>query len=540
MSLLRRHRAFVLLLVLAAPVTIAFCWHGVISTLADDSVSYITVARWLWPFDRDTLLMPWVGYYSHFPPVFPALLAITGGAWNFFAAHMVVAFCSLAALVMIYAYGSLRLGGPRAGLGLAIVFLLLPSAWISILSILSEPLYLALSLAALLVYGRGEEDGEVRPVALGLLFAAVYLTRVAGVALLAAYALHIAVRSIQRRHLPSTRDLAPLAIAVALQLLWIAVRPAVESRGYQADLGTILKAWIDKPVLVATLSWTNLVGGWIASFSADSGVPFAMRVVFSVTGLLAFVGAVHGAFRNHLDSWYLLLSTAMLLLWVFPEDNQRRLFYPILPLALVHAAEVLQALGKRVQLAGRTYFPLLAGAAFVAVLSVPATLLVAQKAMDRQPLIEGFGYSLSSMTPYYTIVNLKGAHSWAERGAVILAGLQMLDRATPPNAKVMWTRPEYIAVLGRREAVPWYFSWDRAKLARELQRTGTTHVIASRIFKSDLAGMDGDAYSAFAVDTPDYLHLALAVPDPGSGAIEFALLQVDEDALKRTIAALPR
>jgi hypothetical protein len=261
-----------------------------------------------------------------------------------------------------------------------------------------------------------------------------------------------------------------------------------------------------------------------------------LLIVVAAAGL---AGAAMGALKNRVDSWYVLASVAMLVLWVYPEDNQRRLIYPILPLMLVHAGEVLLVLGKRFPVAGRADFPLLAGAGLVAVLGVPATILVAQKAMDRETLVEGFGYSRSAITNYYTMVSVKGSRSWAQRSAAVLAGLQMVELATPPGARVMWTRPEYVAVLGKREGVPWYFSWDRATLARELQRTGTTYVIASRIFKSDLAGHDGDAYSPFAVDTPAYLHVALGIPDPDSKAIEFALLEVDPEALKREVAALP-
>jgi hypothetical protein len=539
-TLLRRHRGLAILLALLVPATIAFCWHGVIDTLADDSVSYITVARWLWPFGRDALLMPWVGYYSHFPPVFPALLVLTGGAWNFLAAHVLVACCALLAVVMAYFYGALRLGSLQAGLGLAIVFVLLPSAWISILSILSEPLYLALSLAAIVYHGRHEEDGEARPVVLGLLFAAVFLTRVAGVALLAAYAMHLAIRSMAGRRWPSKRSIAPLAIALGFQLLWIVIRPAVESRGYQTDLGTILKAWFEEPARVSALSWSFLSGGWTASFSADADVSLSMRTVFAIVAVLGLAGAIRGALRNRLDSWYVLASAAMLALWVFETDNQRRLIYPLLPLVLVHAGEVVQAVGRRLVSAQLAYLPLLAGAGLVVAFSLPGTLLVAQKAMDRAPLVEGFGYSLSAMTTYYTAVNLKSARIAGQQSAAVLAGLQMMERATPPAARIMWTRPEYVAVLGRRQGVPWHFSWDRATLAREIQRSGTTHVIASRIFKPDLAGQTGDAYAAFAVDTPEYLHLAYAVPNPGSGAVEFALLEVDAERLKAALAAQAR
>ncbi|MFZ3323172.1 MAG: hypothetical protein WA190_12430 [Usitatibacter sp.] len=531
-GLLRRHAGLAMFLAIVAPLAVAFCWHDVIASVGDDSVSYIAMARHLSPFSSDTLAEPWLRYYSHFPPLFPLLLALTGGAWNFFAAHMLVAACAVLAATMVYAYGVTRFGTPGAGLLLAIVFVLLPTAWISVTGILSEPLYLALSLAALAWHDKREPGGLV---VLSLLFAAAYMTRVAGVALLAAYAAHLAVRAVSRRERPALRSLLPIAIPVVLQLAWMALRPPLESRGYQMDLRSILGHWIDEPARVATKSWQALSGGWISSFTGDSEEPFGLRVLFGVIAAMGLAGAIRGALANRLDSWYVLASLAMLVLWVFSEDNQRRLLYPLLPLMLVHAAEALAALVQMVRDSTRVKMGVVAGAAFVIVLSAPATFLVFQKSLDRDPFISGFGYSPAAMTDYYTTVNIKGAHALAWRHAAVLAGLESIDRATPPGSRVMWVRPEYVAILGRRESTPWYHSWDRATLAREIRRSGATHVVAARLFKSDLSGADGDAYAAFAIDTPSYLRTILVVPGPEPGVPEFVLLEVDAKELEQVL-----
>ena len=531
-GLLRRHAPLVALLAIVAPLAIAFCWHDVIASLGDDSVSYIAMARHLSPSSHDALVEPWLGYYSHFPPLFPLLLAATGGAWNFFAAHMLVAACAIFAVAMVYAYGVTRFGTARAGLSLAIVFVLLPTAWISVTGILSEPLYLALSLAALAWHGKRDEDGLV----LGLLFAAAFMTRVAGIALLAAYAAHLVVRALSLRERPSLRSLLPIALPAVLQLVWMALRPPLESRGYQADLQSILGHWIDDPARVAAKSWHALSGGWVSSFTADSEEPFGLRVLFGMIAAMGLAGAIRGALGNRLDSWYVLASLAMLVLWVFSEDNQRRLLYPLVPLMLVHAAEAMAALVQGLRDPARANLGMVAGAALVITLGAPATFLVFQKSADRVPFVAGFGYSPAAMTDYYTTVNIDRARALAWRHGAVLAGLESIDRATPPGSIVMWVRPEYVAILGRRESTPWYHSWDRATLAREIRRTGATHVVAARLFKSDLEEGEGDAYAAFAVDTPRYLHTVLAVPGPQPGVPEFVLLEVDAKGLEQALA----
>ncbi|HEX7403121.1 MAG TPA: hypothetical protein VF287_03825, partial [Usitatibacter sp.] len=403
----RRHRAFLILLAFAVPATIAFSWQEVLASLGDDSVSYLTLARYLSPFSSDPLTAPWAKFHSHFPPLFPLLLVFTGGAYNLLAAHLAVAACALLALLLVYRYAALRLGGPGAGCLVALLFLLTPSAWVSIRSILSEPLYLSLTLAAIIYHDRRVDEDGVKGefIVFGLLVAAAYVTRVAGIALMAAYAMHVAVRAIGRGKLPSPWTLVPVILPLALAGVWLVLRPQPDVDNYRLTLGGIVEHWLSDPT-VAAMSLESLFGGWMATFTGDSGVGSSMRLLFGAVGIMGVAGALLGARRTRLDSWYVLASLAMLFLWVFPEDNTRRLLYPLLALLLVHAAEALAgacAYLRRSRLQGRVLF---AGWAFVAAMTMPATLLVGEKALDREPLIPGFAYSASSMTQYYTSVNV--------------------------------------------------------------------------------------------------------------------------------------
>jgi len=220
----------------------------------------------------------------------------------------------------------------------------------------------------------------------------------------------------------------------------------------------------------------------------------------------------------------------MLFLWVFNEDNSRRLLYPLLPLALLHAGEMTRELASRIGAPlGRWVAPL--AFALLAVTVLPATALILRKSLEREPYFPDLALSPASMKDYYGIVNEARAREEALRGASALGGLTYLGQWTAPGARVMWTRPEYIAVLGRREGVPLYLRWDRSTLAREIRRTRTDFVIASRHFKNDLATDMGDAFAWILKNPPDYLAPLAALPDVEHG--EFILLRVDAEKLER-------
>jgi hypothetical protein len=222
----------------------------------------------------------------------------------------------------------------------------------------------------------------------------------------------------------------------------------------------------------------------------------------------------------------------LLLFWKFNEDNSRRLLYPLLPLFLLHAVELVTALAARIRSRIGRWIPGLAFA-FLAMLVLPASALVLRRAFDREPYYPGLAYSPSSMKEYYGIVNHPLAAAEALRGASALAGISSLGRWTPPGSRVMWVRPEYIAIVGGREGVPLYMRWDRATLARRILGTGTGFVVASRHYKNDMAKDWADAFLWLARDTPEYLVPVAALPDMARQ--EFVLFRVDAALLQRYV-----
>ena len=112
-------------------------WQSTLATLSDDSVSYLVIARWF-AGSADAFLAPWLGWHSHFPPFFPAVLAVTGGSEDYLVAHAVVAAFAAASLFLVARYAAIRLENDWGGFWVAVAFLLLPTAWVSVKGILSE------------------------------------------------------------------------------------------------------------------------------------------------------------------------------------------------------------------------------------------------------------------------------------------------------------------------------------------------------------------------------------------------------------------
>jgi hypothetical protein len=272
LSFLRGQLGFALLLAAAAPAMVAFCWHPVIATIGDDSVSYLVLARYFSPWNPDPLAAGWAPYFSNFPPLFPLLLAITGGAYELLVGHLVVAAGAVASLVLAHAYARERLSNEAGALAVTFLFVMLPGMWLGLMGILSESTYLALSMAALLYEAKrvGPHSRASAYVVLGLWIAAALLARTAAFALVAAYAVRMTVDGLRARRFPAPRAWLALAIPAAAQLAWLASRPALAVTAYQEWVAQLAQRWLTQPVATFAESWRDLSRGWIGDFAADA------------------------------------------------------------------------------------------------------------------------------------------------------------------------------------------------------------------------------------------------------------------------------
>ena len=537
---MKRHWAIVALLACAGPLLVAFAWQGGLASLGDDSASYLVVAQ---AFSRtNPSVLPWVGYHTHFPPLFPLALWLAGGAGNFHVAHALVALFAVAALALAYRFALVDTGRRSAAFAVVVAFLLCPTAWISAKAVLSEPMFLAASLAALAYHQSRLADGRgtwQQWSILGLLLAATVLTRIVGATLVAALIVHLGIRGLRERRWVASHELALAVVpSMALLGLWRVLRPIAAQDSYERVSSAMAQSWTYGTGFMASMSANSVFAGWVASFTAEASVGTAATAATIVVAILAAIGLVLRLARNRLDAWYVAISLGVVYGWVFSEDNTRRLLYPLLPLLLLYAGQAVAAGCTR--LGRRQWTPAAVGAAglVMALACVPALVLLAQKAVDRAPAFPASPWRMSDITDYYTTLNLQRSRAIAGKHVAVLAGLEEFQRNTPPDARIMWMRPEYVALLGRREGLAWYYAWDPKRVAQEVRSQRADYLVVAYLHKTDLNGQNGDP-SATLGQVSEYAQPKMALSNPVTGGVEIVLLQVDRARLDAWIAAHP-
>lgn len=505
-----RLRGLVFFLALA-PLAVAFCWQDQLASFGDDSASYLTLAHYFSP-SGSPIVSQWAGYHANFPPLFPLLLAFTGGVHNLHIAYALVALFAAAGVAMFYRYAALELG-ERGGLVAAILFLLTTTAWITLKGVLSESLYFFVLMACLMYYATRIVDREPRTLQwmiFGLLLAAVALSRAIGLLLLGAYALQLVVRAWRQRHVDG-RAWIPVVPVIVLVGLWYAVRPKAPADMYGLAVSWMIESWLWNPAEMLDGATALIFSGWLRSFMATNDVTLAAKIVFGAVGVLGVVEAVLRAERNRLDGIFVLVTLGVIFLWTFTPETTRRLFYPLVPLMILFALSLGgRILGKLLD-DRRRLMVAIAVIALPVLLTLPALAIVVQKSIDRRPVVAGCPQQYREITPYYSTLNLEESEKLAVLEVSMLCGLQMVDKVTPPNAVIMWSRPEYVALLGHRPSVPLFYRWKPEEMARAIRETKTDYLVVSYLFKNDIEG--GRARHLADMNLGDYTEPTFALSE---------------------------
>lgn len=519
---------FFAILAAVVPLAYLFTASDKLASFGDDSASYLTLAQYFLGSSGNAYAAAWAGYHSRFPPLLPLLLALTGGANDYRIAHALVAATGVLALPLVYRYAGRQLGCAAGGLAVVVLFLVMPTAWISMKGILSDPLFLLVAMGALVFFEErlaGDRGSAPDYLVFGLLLGCAFLARVMGFALLLAYAMHAAVAIARGRERFRARLLLPLLPWIFLVGLWYALRPTAATGSYEQIAIDRFGEWAAQPLAMLGRAAEIYVGGWVASFMGEGAVGVPTVVALVLLGCTALAGMFLRIAENRVDGWFVLIQLAAVFAWMFAPESTRRLLYPSVPLLVFFAAYALLRIARAASLAaGQRATLFLAVAAVEVVLVLPAMLLLASRACDREPVIPGSGYAYRDVTEYYTTINREEARKQAGVVVATLAGLESIARATPPDAAVMWMRPEYVALLGHRRAEPFLYRWDRRQLAAQIRRSGTTHVVVSLLYKTDLLGAEGDPM----VDTSPYSRPVVRLLDG-----VFTLVEVDPAKLAR-------
>ena len=329
-----RHVLLILTLMAAGCFLAWFSWQGTVVGIVSDDAVYLLMADSYSPYSaawREGA--SFIGQFSVFPPLYPAVLAILGaGASNVLYAHIVNSAIAIGAVALAVRYFSLADLPKEIAIAIGILFFLLPFTLLQHIELLSEPLYLAITMIALTKYEASDGRGNLRETCeIAVLVSLAALTRISGIALILAFLVWQATAP------RSARSFAAILIATLPCLAWEAF-VYLTYRG-EWNYGNLLSgayvnlspyALLDRLMLDARGLWH----GWQSYF--DLG-----RETYSLPAVILLLLCAAPAFlsrlaQKRLDALYLFFYLIMILLWPF-QNHGPRFLYPVVPVLFFFA-----------------------------------------------------------------------------------------------------------------------------------------------------------------------------------------------------------
>jgi hypothetical protein len=305
-------------------------WTSTVPILGGDHAAYLLAADYFSPFgDRSREIMNAAKAYSYFPPLYPLVLGVAGAtSAHVELAHAITITFLAAAFIWFFAWARYETRSALQSYLLVLIFVFLPTTFFQSFGILSETLYLWLTLVAIGFLSRADIPiSRFYTVAVVIGLAAI--TRTAGIALIAAFAVYLLLHNVKPwLHLVSC-SLVPIFCWHILK--WLL--------GYQDGYLWIMTAFAkDKPLLdfligkLATESH-GLWLGWITSF--DHTPAMTSLIVGSTVGAICLAGTIRRAYLRKFDGIYLIFYLGMLMAWPSAPEARRFLFV-VMPIFLVH------------------------------------------------------------------------------------------------------------------------------------------------------------------------------------------------------------
>ncbi len=342
-------------------VAFTLWWAGSGTLLADfggDNAVYFLTANHYSPFGTPHAAAAEFAARSVYPPLYPWLLALSGGGTSLAAAHRVTAL--IIVLVGLAIYALARALDLSRGEALAIV-LLSALARISLLEGLelhSEHLYLALWLSAATLLANDAPQRQ-RLFLAALAIGAAYLTRSFGITLIASFVLWLCLQRPPRAWLAG--------VLVASPVIYLAMSHHGQVSYTQSffhlyqQLGVLAR--LEANLRAVVPSWQSVFG--------EIGQPGFLPLLPLAIALLASVGWLTRLRRACFDGISVPAYVLLMIVWPYPAEYQR-MCYPLLPFALIYAVLGMRALAPKVAPHYSAALPLLLTLAAVA----PFALLV--------------------------------------------------------------------------------------------------------------------------------------------------------------------
>ncbi len=319
--------AISLVFAVLATVLICWTWGGELTDFGGDSAAYLLISRLYSPYHSASHAV--LAYKAQIisPPLFPLMLAIVDGSYNFFAAHLLVASFLFLSTVTIFLW--LRQEGLSAWMSLivAMIWCLIPANLLQVLNIWSEFPYVFFSLAAVAVL-------SVKDSAISLknwYWAAVF---VACASLIRAAALPLCVSFLVFALIKQPRNFVRLAaIGIAPFVIWTLYNSHSDQSGgsYALQLVNMYSGDpLQKILHQFAMEFAAVKSAWQAAWIGDSRSPVLAQISIAF-GCVCIVGWLYRLIKFRFDAIYAGLYLLLLFVWAHPEEATRYALvaYPI-------------------------------------------------------------------------------------------------------------------------------------------------------------------------------------------------------------------
>ena len=467
MSDRRRSRLLALAISLFASAVLVVAAFNPAPHNGGDNAAYVTLAYSLVQHGTYTDLYDPAGLpHTKYPPVFPGLLAVLLllGVRTWTALKAVTALSTIAAVGFTFLWAERRLG-PWPAFGISLLLAISSAVVYYSHWILSDPLFVAFSMAALwALEGADSDDAKWWWIVGGVAAAGLaYFTRSAGLPLLVALFAWFGLRK-------RWRALGGSAVAIGIPALlwWLRGRgEGVAEYGtefwmvdpYQPALGTVGIGGLVNRALSNSWAYVSEHGpGGILGGSTGGGGGIA------AFGILLTVAALYGWFRSSRErvgvaELFLPLYAGLILLW--PEVwSGDRFALPLYPLFFLFAALTLRTITSRVGGIG--------GSALT-VAAMSAVLLPA-----------GRDWIASVQQASACADATRSGGAWACYGSGIAdfaTAAEWMGEALPEGSAVMTRKPRLFYVLSGIPSRVFPFDDDPAVQLTEADRLGARYLL---------------------------------------------------------------
>lgn len=325
--------AMISVLVLLAIGYYIWTWSPILAHRGGDNAYYLLTAQYYSPYSDPTPAAGYFAKHNQYPPVYPMVLALFGGGETILAAHLITTTFLLLALVVFLFW--LRLEGVSYWLALmlVLVFALLPGTYMQALAVLSEYLYLLLSLLAIVCVTYAEKVKNEQWLWGAMVFvASASMTRSAGITLIAAFCIYLFVNKHDRKWWMSVAAIMPY-------VLWQFLKEN-KSGGY---IDSIAKTYASSPLQTllgqVTQESQALWNGWMGNFN----LVVDLEIAVSLIGVFCIAGFAYRLYLKKFDAIYLLAYIVLILIWPFPAEA-RRFIFVVLPLFLFYGVNMIAQL----------------------------------------------------------------------------------------------------------------------------------------------------------------------------------------------------